>query len=742
MVHKKHINTNRGAAFLFGLFCLLFFILFARFVYLQTTGVADGQVLAVEAEKRYKQQRVIEAKRGTIYDRNGEVIAEDTPSYTVVAVLDEKMTTDPEHPRHVVDPEMTARKLAPLLKMEVDEVERILKKDAKQVEFGANGRNISQQQKMKIESLNLPGIGFIRDTKRFYPNGKFASHVIGYAQKSDEKDGQTVGVMGIEKSLNHYLKEKDGYVTFKGDPQGLKLPNTKESIIPPDNGNDVYLTIDQKIQTFLEDAMNQVEKKYEPEKIIAIVADPKTGKILAMGSRPSFDPNKRNIEYYLNDAISYPYEPGSTMKIFTLAAAVNEGVYNGNDLYRSGSYRVGPDIIRDHNKVGWGTISFNEGVQRSSNVAFSILVKEKLGEDRFLQYLHRFHFNQPTGIDLPGETIGNIVYRYPIEKLTTAFGQGTSVTPIQQVQAATAIANGGKMMKPYIIDRVVDPDTGKVIMQHEPEVVGQPIKKETAEKVLDILETVVTSEKGTGRPYQIEGYRVAGKTGTAQIPSPEGGYLTGYQNYIFSFLGMAPKENPRLLMYVAVKQPKISFTETGAAPVSMIFNSVMKNSLQYLNIRPSLENKAKQKSNKGIILDSYEDLMVEEAVRKLKEKGLTPVLIGKGKRIDAQMPIAGEEVIARERIILQTDGEPTMPDVTGWSLRDIMKLAQLLKLQPSIKGHGYAAAQNIQPGTRVKEGDYLIVELANPQDLDKRIAEKKQELKEKKRQKDENKPLD
>ncbi|HZG61190.1 MAG TPA: penicillin-binding protein [Anoxybacillus sp.] len=742
MTFKKHMNINKGAAVLFILFSLLFFILLARFVYLQATGVADGQVLAVEAEKRYKQQRVIEAKRGTIFDRNGEIIAEDTPSYTVVAVLDKKLTTDPKRPRHVVDPEMTAKKLAPLLKMEVSEVERILKKDAKQVEFGTKGRNISQQLKMKIEALHLPGIGFIRDTKRFYPNGTFASHVIGYARKNDEEDGQTVGAMGLEKSLNSYLKEKDGYVTFKGDPQGLKLPNTKESVVPPDNGNNVYLTIDQKIQTFLEDAMNEVEKKYNPQKIIAIVADPKTGEILAMGSRPSFNPNKRNIQYYVNDAISYPYEPGSTMKIFTLAAAINEGVYNGNELYKSGTYKIGPNIIRDHNKVGWGTISFNEGVQRSSNVAFSILVREKLGEDRFLQYLHRFHFNQPTGIDLPDETIGNIVYRYPIEKVTTAFGQGTSVTPIQQIQAATAIANGGKMMKPYIVDRIVDPDTGKVVKQNKPEVVGQPITKETAEKVLDILETVVTSENGTGRPYQIEGYRVAGKTGTAQIPSPNGGYLAGYNNYIFSFLGMAPKENPRLLMYVAVKQPEISYTETGAAPVSMIFNSVMKNSLQYLNIQPSLETKKKLKSNKGIVLEQYVGLTVEEATKRLQEKGLTPVFIGKGQRIEAQMPLAGEEVIARERIILQTDGQATMTDVTGWSLRDIMKLAQLLQLQPSIKGHGYAVTQNIPPGANVNPGDYLIVELANPKQIEKRIAEIAQQKEENEKQKDKNKPLD
>lgn len=709
---RKHKHTHRGAAIYFGIFSLLFFILFGRFVYLQATGVADGQVLAVEAQKRYLKKQVLEAKRGTILDRRGKVIAEDIPSYTIAAIL------DPDMPEHVTDPEETARKLAPLLNMDVADVERILKKDAKQVEFGPNGRGISQTVKKQIEALKLPGIIFLRDSKRFYPNGTFASYVVGYAQK-DEATNEVEGKMGIEKQFNEQLKEKDGYVVYEGDQQGFKLPHADEQIVPPQNGKNIYLTIDQNIQTFLEDAMNTVEKQYTPKKMIAIVADPKTGAILAMSTRPSFDPNKRNIENYFNDAIAYPYEPGSTMKIFTLAAAVNEGVFQPNETYQSGSYQIGNHRIRDHNKVGWGTITFLEGMQRSSNVAFAKIVREKLGEDRLLQYLHRFHFHEPTGIDLPGEKVGNILYRYPIEKVTTGFGQGTSVTPIQQIQAATAIANGGKMMQPYVVDRIVDPDTGKTVAKHEPKVVDTPISKETAEKVLDILETVVTSEKGTGRPYQIEGYRVAGKTGTAQIPDPKGGYLTGHQNYIFSFLGMAPRENPRLIMYVAVQQPNISYTETGAVPVSMIFNSVMKSSLQYLNIQPTVGKKSERKE-KSISLPSYVGQSVEQATASLKKQGLHVTVIGKGTKVHAQFPQAGEHVVAPDRVLLQTDGNAVMPDLTGWSLRDAMKLAELLQLKPSFIGSGYVFRQNIAPGSVVKKNDYMIVELAKPSEIDKK----------------------
>lgn len=727
---KKHSNTHRGAGILFIVFSLLFFLLFARFIQLQWTGKADGHVLAAKAEQQHKQKRVIEAKRGTIFDRNGTILAQDVPSYTVVAILDPEMTTNPERPRHVVDPETTAKKLAPLLGMDVEDMERILTKKAKQVEFGSYGRNISFELKRKIEALDLPGIAFIRDTNRFYPNGTFASHVIGYAQKNAENE--TVGKMGVEKWLDRYLRETDGYVSFAGDVNGFRLPEAKERIVKPDNGANVYLTIDGKIQTFLEDAMNNVEKQYKPKKMIGIVADPKTGKILAMATRPSFDPNKRDITNFLNDAISYPYEPGSTMKVFTLAAAINEGVYNGKETFRSGAYKVGPNTVRDHNDVGWGTITFDEGVQRSSNVAFSILVKEKLGEDRFLQYLHRFRFDQKTGIDLPNESVGQIRYRYPIERITTGFGQGTSVTPIQQIQAATAIANDGKMMKPYIIEKVVDPDNGKVVLDHEPTVAGEPITAETARQVREILETVVSSEHGTGRPYQIDGYRVAGKTGTAQIPSAAGGYMTGRENYIFSFLGMAPADDPRLIMYVAVQQPRLDVTETGAAPVSQIFTTVMKSSLQYLHIEPVEKKQTETKKAERRALDSLIGQTAVSAAEQLKEKGYVPVVIGNGKNVERQLPSGGERVLPGERVVLKTDGSATMPDLRGFSLRDAMKVANVLELRPSTKGTGYVVSQSIRPGAEVRKGDYLIVELASPRQWEETMAKKEKEAAERK----------
>jgi penicillin-binding protein 2B len=709
---QKNTNMNRGAAILSLIFALLFFTIFIRFFYIQSTGTVHGEALAARAEKLYESQRTIEAKRGSILDNKGEVIAEDKASYKLVAILDDEITSDPENPQHVVDPQETALKLAPLIGLEVSEVENILSKELYQVEFGTAGRDISHTLKEKIAELELPGITFIRDTQRFYPNGLFASHLIGYAQKQEE-NGETVGMMGLEKTLEKYLHEEDGYVKYEKDNYNWKLPNSEDEIIAPKNGNDVYLTIDQKIQTFLEDAMNQVVDEFSPEKVIGVVADPKSGKILAMGQRPSFDPNTRDITSYYNDVISYPYEPGSTMKIFTLAGAIEEGVYNGNAKFQSGVYSIeGPDIY-DHKKSGWGQITFNEGVQRSSNVGFSIIADKLLGTDRLYQYLNKFGFMGKTGIDLPNEENSSFNFRFHRDKVSTAFGQASAVTPIQLVQAATAIANNGKMMKPYVIEKIVNSDKESVVKDTKPKVVGQPISAKTSKEVLDILETVVSSENGTGKGFAIEGYKVAGKTGTAQMYSSTGGILSGNDNHIYSFLGMAPKEDPKLIVYVAVQKPKLE-GKAGSVPVSMIFNTVMKNSLQYMQIDPTEETgktENSKKDNEGIELPSLKGMNTDEATNQLKELGLEPIILGSGQNVKSQYPEAETPIIVNEKVMLQVSENVKMPNMTGWSKRDVMKLGNLLDLSVKTEGSGYIVKQSIKKDSVLKKGDVLSVTL-------------------------------
>ncbi|EOO26382.1 division specific D,D-transpeptidase/cell division protein ftsI [Bacillus cereus VD133] len=448
---------------------------------------------------------------------------------------------------------------------------------------------MQQNPKEQINKLKIPGVSFIADKARVYPNEDFASYILGFARPDDR--GEIDGKFGLEKSLDKYLHASNGSISYIGSRNGTPLEDDTKKVKSPENGNDVYLTLDKQIQSFLEEAMVTAEQHYKPSMLVGIIADPKTGKILAMSSKPSYNPNKGDIEYYLNDPIANAFEPGSTMKTFTLASAINEGVYNGNEHYPSGKYMVGSTEIRDHNDgIGWGSIAFDEGFERSSNVAFAILEDQLLKPNNFKNYINKFGFDQKTGIDLPGERKNKLLLDTQIEQVTTAFGQGSTVTPIQLIQAFTAIANNGKMMKPYIIDRIVTPVKDKTVVQNEPKEIGEPVTKETAAKVRELLERVVTSPKGTGTMYKIDDYPVGGKTGTAQIPNPENGkYMEGNENYIFSFLGMAPVDNPRLVVYLAIKQPKLKDNEHGEQPLTEIFKPVIKNSLRYLKVKPYTE---------------------------------------------------------------------------------------------------------------------------------------------------------
>lgn len=592
---------------------------------------------------------------------------------------------------------------------------RLTKKGLFQVEFGKAGRDISHQTKSKIEKLKLPGITFLQDSKRFYPNGIFSSHLVGFVEKEEAEDGTTVtrGRLGVEKTLNDELTGKDGSLSFDSDFWGFLLPGGEKKVNAAQDGNDVYLTIDKKIQTFVEDAINRVDEEYKPKKIIAIVADPKTGDILAMAQRPTFHPKTReglDLSWH-NEIVETPLEPGSTMKIFTLAAAVEEKKFNPNEKYKSGTYRVTENSgsIGDHNnRQGWGTITYLEGIQRSSNVAVAKLVNEKIGTEKFREYLTAFGFDKPTGIDLPNEALGKIVYNWPIEKITASYGQGSTVTPIQLIQAATAVANDGKMMKPKVIDKIVDPNSGEVIKHSEPESAGNPISAETAKEVRDVLETVITSEHGTGKSYAIEGYQVAGKTGTANITT-NGEYLNSANDYLFSFLGMAPKDDPKLVVYVAVQQPEVDHYFKGSIPVSMIFKSVMKSSLQYLNIKPATMEKAGSSP-----VPDVQGMDVSEASKLLVSKGFKSVVIGTGKQVESQVPKTETMVLEGEKIIIKTSGVKNYPDLTGWSLRDVMKLAQIAGVKLNKAGSGYVIKQNLKPGSPINEGENLIVELETP----------------------------
>ncbi|TFE03578.1 penicillin-binding protein [Jeotgalibacillus sp. R-1-5s-1] len=713
MSRYDKLKQNWGAYLLFLVFGALFFVLMTRFLTLQITGEAEGRDLAAQAQAQYAREQILEAERGRILDRNGEVIAADTQTYKIVAVLDEELTTNEENPRHVQDPEKTAQVLSQYLDMEQSEILEILKLERKQVEFGPEGKDIPLEVKQQIENEELPGIIFLQDLKRFYPNGIFSSHLIGFAQPETTEDGmvKTTGQMGIERNLNDYLEGKNGSLEFEIDGRGYLLPDSDEAIKKAENGHDVYLTLDKKIQTFLEDAMTTVEQEHAPSNMFGIVADAKTGEILAMAQRPTFNPDTREglSDNWYNQIVESTYEPGSTFKTFTLAAAIEEGVFNPNETYPSGTYDINGVSIRDHNGgQGWGTISYLEGFERSSNTAVAYLL-EKMGPEAFRKHIENFGFGQETGIDLPNEAPGNILYNYPIEKVTTSYGQGTTVTPLQMIQAETAIAGDGTMKRPYVLDKVVNPETGEAVYEGKPEETGKPVSAETAEKVRGYLQSTVTSETGTGQPFALPGYEVAGKSGTAQIPdASNGGYMTGRENYMFSFIGMAPADDPELIVYVGVQQPTMAETETGSMIVSKVWNPVMLNSLKYMNIQP-----AEGEAAATIEIEDYRGQSVESAKSELEQQGLRVTVIGNGSTVENQSITKGQ-LMAGERITLLADGDMTVPDFTGWSVRDVVEAAAIAGLKLDMTGSGYAVQQNLTPGSAINGQEPLSIQFETP----------------------------
>lgn len=730
---KKKFRFQLGAFLMFAIYGGLFLLLFWRIVSIQATGEVEGRALAVEAAAKYEKETVLAADRGKIVDRNNNIIAEDTLSYRIIAVVSETATTNPEKPRHVVDPTATAKFLADYLPLPMDE-ETIYKRLTKggktyQVEFGAAGRGISHEimTEIKEQQQLYPGIVFVSDSKRYYPNGSFAAHLIGFALKEDYEDGSsaTVGKMGLEYIYNKELTGKNGSLKYQSDAFRYLLPNSEKMVEPASDGNNIHLTLDKTIQNFLEDAMTRVNDQYKPETMVGVVANPKTGEILAITQRPTFDPDTRaGLETnWLNDVVENVVEPGSTMKIFTVATAVDTGNWHPNATYKSGQYTLHDRTIRDHNTYGWGSITYLEGFQRSSNTAMAHQL-EIMGGDTLIEYLDRFGFGQKTGIDLPNEAPGTILSRYPIDKVTTSYGQGSTVTPVQLIQGMTAIANGGQMMQPYVIDKIVNPNTGEVTFDSEPNVKGNPISEETAKTMRELLASTVTSEAGTAKRFQLEGYEVAGKTGTAQMPKKSGvGYAWGKNEFLYSFLGMSPVDDPQLIMYIAIAKPKLADTEVGSDPVSQVFNSVMQNSLKYLNINP--KDVAQVQTTK---LADYTGQQTDMLQVELLNDGLQPIVIGEGGNIIEHYPKADTMVTSGSLVFLKTEGAISLPSFANWSLRNVLVYKAMSKLPIEIVGEGFVESQSVSAETIILDNSPIVVKLKTPEQTYSVPEEKEEEL--------------
>ena len=671
------------------------------FLKVAITGTKNGEDLYEFALDTYLVEEVISGSRGTIYDKHSEPLAEQMTSYTVYANLYE------EHGEVVEDKEKTANQLGEALSISTDDIlGRLNKEGAKHVEFGAAGRNLTYLEKQAIEELDLPGIGFTEQVKRLYPNEVFASHTIGYTQ-FDEELNTIVGYMGLEAYLNEELTGVNGVVEYIKDKRGYIQPNQEMLVLSEvKHGHDYYLTLDATVQTFLEEAMDRVADELEPKSLVAIVANPSTGEIVAMGSRNSFNPNIRDIENYNNPLISQPFEPGSTMKIYTYAAAINEGVYEGSEMFTSGSRQVNEATINDYNKT-WGTISYDEGFYRSSNTAVVDLL-EKVAPDTTIDYFKAFGFGSDVGIELPDEYSGTLPSESDqFQQITAGFGQGIMTTPLQHIQAITAILNEGQLIKPQLIDRIYDPNKEMFIQTYEKELLGMPITASTANQVKDLMIGVIEDPTGSGSSYVLDHFTSGGKTGTAQIAEGANGYLTGSNDYVYSYMGFAPAEEPELVMYVAIDRPK----KGGHAELGELYRYVMDNSLSYLGATktPVLEFESEQEQ---VTVPNLLNQDVSKAIELVKSQTLRPIVLGDGKRIFSQAPSANRELLQNEKVFLMTDTTFELPDFTNYSKNDMMTFKTLTGLDIEIVGDGLVVSQSIEPKTLVSQDTSVQVELS------------------------------
>ncbi len=670
----------------------LFVAAIGKLSYVALSSEVDGIDLQAMSASITTTEEVLYANRGNIYDINGELLATTVNSYTVVAYLDESRTTDEDNPQHVVDKEATAAALAPLLEMTEERLLELLSRDAYQVELGPGGRGITEVLKRTIEELELPGIGFISNSKkRYYSNSTFASYIIGYAKEND--DGELVGELGIEGYYNDILSGSNGYTKYlKYTSSNYKIPNTAEDTVEAVDGSDIYLTIDFDIQYIAENAVKELAENYNTDWVIFTVMDANTGAIVASATSPNFNPNDTNtITSYMNPLVSYQYEPGSVMKIFSFASAIEEGLYDGDELYESGSIQVDSEtVISDVDKT-WGTISFDTGFAYSSNVAATILANrlQSYGDMNLSDYYSALGFGKKTGIELANEVSGDIYVKYASEIANSSFGQGISVTPIQMLQALSSITNDGNVLKPYIVDKIVDSE-GNITYEGGRTVVNNVYSSQTVQKVQELMHKMVY--EGLSSAWQIDGLSLIGKTGTAQIASSSGGYLTGEYDTIRSFAGIFPEEDPEFIVYVAARHVE---------GTSVNFANVVTSAIEEIAKHAKLTSETKETDlSKVVNIDNYLSKDVNSITTLLENQDINIVVIGNGKYIINQYPTKGGFVLTNGLLFLVTNSsEITMPDITGWSLSDVKTYCNLIGLELEYSGYGYVNSQSIASGT-------------------------------------------
>lgn len=655
----------------------------------------------------------VEAKRGSILDRNGNELVTSVSADSIYAI-----------PNQIKKPDQVASQIAPLLGMDVEKVKKIITKKSR---FEWVQRKVDFEVSQKIKDLKIEGVGFAEESRRYYKQETLAPHILGFTGTDNQ------GLMGMEAAFEEELKGVAGRIVIEHDAAGREIPQALHQYISPTQGNNLVLTLDQTIQHFVERELDKIITAYNPKMAVIIVMEPKTGKILAMGNRPTFNPNKwreaPQSVWDRNPAVWYNYEPGSTFKIITASSALEENTVKVSDsFYDPGFYKVADRKIRCWKLEGHGSQNFEEVVQNSCNPGF-IQVGLDLGKEKFYKYIQAYGFGQSTGLGLPGEAKGIMIPEKNATNLdiaTMSIGQSIAVTPIQLITAISAVANGGKLMKPQLVERIEDPK-GKVIENMEPQEVRQVISQETAKVTSQLLENVVT--KGSGKNAFVDGYRAAGKTGTAQVVSERGGYAGG--KYVASFAGFAPVNDPKISVLIMVAEPQggIYYGSQVAAPV---FSPLARDILRYMGV-PEQKDLPKPKINPWeveeerieVIVPNVVNLPPGEAQKLLREAGLAFETRGQGKVIYGQIPESGALVLSGTTVILDLAGsggqekageQVSVPNLKGMTIRETGNLLESMGLKLEPAGSGIANSQSPAAGVKLLRGGVVKVEFKPPTD--------------------------
>ena len=705
---------------------VLFAIFLVNFAVIIGSGSKFGADLVKEAKKVHQTTRTVPAKRGTIYDRNGVPIAEDATSYNVYAVIDKKYKSATGKILYVEDSQFN--KVAEVFHkyLDMDEAyvkEQLAQPNLTQVSFGAKGNGITYASMMAIKKelkeASVEGIDFTTSPNRSYPNGQFASSFIGLAQLHENEDGSKslLGTSGLESSLNTILAGTDGIITYEKDRLGNIVPGTEQISQKTVNGKDVYTTLSSPLQSFMETQMDAFLEKVKGKYMTATLVSAKTGEILATTQRPTFNADTKEgiTEDFVWRDILYQsnYEPGSAMKVMTLASSIDNNTFPSGEYFNSSELKIADATIRDWDVndglTTGGMMTFLQGFAHSSNVGMSLL-EQKMGDATWLDYLNRFKFGVPTRFGLTDEYSGQLPADNIVNIAMSAFGQGISVTQTQMLRAFTAIANDGVMLEPKFITALYDPND-QTVRKSQKEIVGNPVSKDAASQTRTHMVLVGTDpiygtmyNHSTGKAtVNVPGQNVALKSGTAQIADEKnGGYLVGSTNYIFSVVAMNPAENPDFILYVTVQQPEhYSGIQLGefANPI-LERASAMKDSLNLLSPAKNLDQVTTESS---YAMPSIKDISPGDLAEALRRNIVQPIVVGTGTKIKESSVEEGKNLTPNQQVLLLSDKVEEIPDMYGWKKETAETFAKWLDIKLEFEGSGSVVQkQDVRTNTAIK----------------------------------------